>query len=134
MGGERVRPLVHGSPAPEWEERVEACFQQLRKLISNEGVFLATEEVEDKLFNCPKLGSHEHHQISAWLLASGRRVIGDVTKAAGDSDVQDCVRDCDGAINYLQHSLRINMCQDYTIATCCMRAESLEPMPNGLDE
>lgn len=131
---ERVRPLVQGAPAPEWEERVTACFLQLQTLISGEGVCLATEEIEAKLFKCPELGSHDHHQISAWVLASGRRVIGDVTKAVGDSEAQDCARACNGAINYLQHSLRVNVCQDCTIATCCMRTEILEPMPNGLEE
>ena len=130
---ERVKPLVHGAPVPEGEDRVEACFQQLQKLVSGEGICLATEEVEEKLFNCPELGAHEHHQISAWLLASGRRVIGDLTKAVGDSEAQDCARACYGAINYLQHSLRVNVCQDCTVATCCMRAESLEPMPSGLN-
>ncbi len=131
---ERLKPLVEGEQVPELEERVTACFQQLQRLIAGEGVYLATEEIEEKLFNCPELGTHEHHQLSAWILASGRRVIGDVTKDEGDREAQDCARACEGVISYLQHSLRINVCQDCTIATCCMRGEILEPMPNGLEE
>ncbi len=130
----RVRPIVCGAPADEWEQRVSACFDQVRGLVTNGGVALADPGVEERLFECRAVTSVHQHRLAAWMLASGRRAIGDVTTGSMDIEAQACAEECGSVINYLEHALQINICQDCPLVGCCMRVQVTEPMLGGLNE
>lgn len=132
---DRVRTRVGRAASTAWEDRVFACFDQVQRLVKNSHrVCVAGNGVESRLLKCSAVSSDDALQLSAWMLASGRRAIGEVMGLQGGREAKRCAVECGGAIDYLEHTLQVNVCRECSLVGCCMRVQIVEPMPGGLNE